>query len=66
MAIVFIFFTLFKKKYRPKMWIEINIEALAQQGKTVIDIENFLSKLNYSYTAYPEVGDQYDLLCIPL
>lgn len=53
------------KKYRPKMWIEINIGALEQQGKTAKDIENFLSKLNYNYTAYPEVGDQYDLLCIP-
>ena len=53
-------------KYRPKMWIEINGGALAQQGKTATDIESFLSNLNYTYTAYPEVGDQYDLLCIPL
>ena len=52
-------------KYRPKMWIEINAGALAQQGKTATDIESFLSNLNYTYTAYPEVGDQYDLLCIP-
>jgi FkbM family methyltransferase len=53
------------KKYRPKMWIEINVGALGQQGKTAADIENFLSELDYTYTAFPEIGEQYDLLCIP-
>jgi hypothetical protein len=53
------------KKYRPKMWIEINVSALDQQGKTARDIENFLTELNYTYAAFPEIGEQYDLLCIP-
>ena len=53
------------KKYRPKMWIEINVGALDQQGKTAADIESFLSKLDYTYAAFPEIGEQYDLLCIP-
>ena len=53
------------KKYHPKMWIEINVGALSQQGKTAGDIENFLTELNYTYTAFPEIGEQYDLLCIP-
>lgn len=53
------------KKYRPKMWIEINVGALSQNGKTAADIESFLSKLDYTYTAFPEIGEQYDLLCIP-
>jgi FkbM family methyltransferase len=54
------------KKYRPKMWIEINKGALLEQGKTHKDIEKFLLDYNYSFTAFPEVGEQYDILCIPL
>jgi FkbM family methyltransferase len=52
-------------KYRPVFWIEINVGALAQQGKTAKDIEDFISQFNYEITAFPEVGEQYDILCIP-
>lgn len=52
-------------KYRPVFWIEINIGALAQQNKTANDIENFLSEFSYNITPFPEVGEQYDVLCTP-
>ena len=52
-------------KYRPVFWIEINVGRLAEQGKTVLDIENFLSPLNYEITPFPEIGEQYDILCVP-
>lgn len=51
-------------KYRPVCWIEINVGALAQQNKTPQDITKFLSKYNYSITPFPEVGEQYDILCV--
>lgn len=52
-------------KYRPVFWIEINVGALAQNGKTAHDIENFLSQFGYDIIPFPEVGEQYDILCIP-
>ena len=52
-------------KYRPVFWIEINVGALAQQGKTAKDIENFLAQFNYNITPFPEIGEQYDILCTP-
>jgi FkbM family methyltransferase len=52
-------------KFRPTFWIEINVGALAQQNKTPQDILDFLNKFNYSVSVFPEIGEQYDILCIP-
>lgn len=52
-------------KFRPTFWIEINVGALAQQNKTPQDILNFLNQFNYSVSVFPEIGEQYDILCVP-
>lgn len=51
-------------KYHPTLWIEINNGALAEQGTTANDITAFLSQFNYNITPFPEIGEQYDILCI--
>lgn len=53
------------RRTRPKLWIEINCGALAQNSCTPSDVTDLLESLGYSCTPYPEVGEQYDILCVP-
>jgi FkbM family methyltransferase len=52
-------------KFLPVLWIEINSGALAEQGTCANDITAFLSQFNYNITPFPEIGEQYDILCTP-
>jgi FkbM family methyltransferase len=51
------------QKFKPKMWIEINVGALKANNTTPQEIENFLAELGYTTQPFPEKGDQYDILC---
>ena len=53
-------------KHKPKMWIEVNEEALARMGVSPDYLEGYIEGLGYDLTAFPvERGPQYDVLCLP-
>jgi FkbM family methyltransferase len=56
------------KKFKPKMFIEINEHTLKRKGLTSLDLFNWLDKNGYVYTnVYPNEkmkGDQYDIIAI--
>lgn len=52
---------------RPTMWIEVNRGALERQGVSEEILLNLVTEtLRYSIEAFPEPGEQYDILCKPL
>jgi|LakMenE01Jun11ns_1017448.scaffolds.fasta_scaffold9949690_3 FkbM family methyltransferase len=55
----------FIQKYKPKMWIEVNLHTLKRNNFTENDLLNEIKELGYRIISYPEKGIQYDVLCIP-
>ena len=56
----------FIKKYKPIMWIEVNVITLNRNGSTEDDLLNLITNYGYKYNSFPERGIQYDVLCIPI
>lgn len=53
------------KRYRPKLFVEINPGALARNHVTPSDLTDFLDLFNYNYEQVGGGADQHDLLCLP-
>lgn len=53
------------KRYRPKLFVEINPGALARNHVTPDDLTDFLDLFNYNYEQVGGGADQHDLLCLP-
>lgn len=53
------------KRYRPKLFVEVNPGALARNHVTPSDLTDFLDLFNYNYEQIGNSGDQHDLLCLP-
>lgn len=53
------------KRYRPKLFVEVNPGALARNHVTPSDLTDFLDLFNYDYEQIGDGADQHDLLCLP-
>lgn len=53
------------KRYRPKLFVEINPGALARNHVTPNDLTDFLDLFDYNYEQIGGGADQHDLLCLP-
>lgn len=55
----------FIDKYRPKMWLEVNVHALVRAGNSENELFDILKNYNYNVYSYPSPNVQYDILCLP-
>lgn len=53
------------KRYRPRLFVEVNPGALARNHVTSSDLTDFLDLFNYNYEQVGDSGEQHDLLCLP-
>lgn len=53
------------KRYRPKLFVEVNPGALARNHITPSDLTDFLDLFNYNYEQVGDSSEQHDLLCLP-
>jgi len=50
---------------KPIIFLEVNKSALESNQTSPQQLEDYLNEIGYVFTAIPERGEQYDLLCFP-
>lgn len=53
------------KRYRPKLFVEVNPGALARNHVTPSNLTEFLDLFGYNYEQVGDSSEQHDLLCLP-